>query len=247
MFTVEDRTRARERILEKARSDGRIVAAAVVGSAAGNEEDRWSDLDLTFGVAEGVAVGPVLSEWTRDLSTLLRAVPLFDLPYRATIYRVFLLPGNLQVDLSFTPAAEFGALGPKFTLLFGKAVQRNPSPPPSISHRTGLAVHHAVRARASIERGRPWQAEHWIQGLRNEALSIACMMRGLDSGNARGFDRLPQEVRTMAVYSRVSAFEREELLRALAASIELLIKEGGVELAKLDSRLVRELRELSTA
>jgi hypothetical protein len=34
------------------------------------------------------------------------AVHLFDLPFLSSLYRVFLLPGSLQVDLSFTPAAD---------------------------------------------------------------------------------------------------------------------------------------------
>jgi hypothetical protein len=41
------------------------------------------------------------------------AAHLFDLPSGASIYRVFLLPGCLQFDLSFTPASKFGAIGPK--------------------------------------------------------------------------------------------------------------------------------------
>ena len=53
MFTVEERERAQERILELAQADPRIVAGAAVGSLATGGGDRWSDLDLTFGVAEG--------------------------------------------------------------------------------------------------------------------------------------------------------------------------------------------------
>ena len=50
VFTVDERNRIRDRILEIANSDERIVAGAVVGSLATGEGDRWSDLDLTFGV-----------------------------------------------------------------------------------------------------------------------------------------------------------------------------------------------------
>jgi hypothetical protein len=39
----------------------------------------------------------------------------------ATIYRVFLLPGCLQLDLSFTREREFGAAAPTFQLRFGRA------------------------------------------------------------------------------------------------------------------------------
>ena len=48
MFTVSDRERVRDWTLERASSDSRVVAAAVVGSLAFDAGDRWSDLDLTF-------------------------------------------------------------------------------------------------------------------------------------------------------------------------------------------------------
>ncbi len=89
-------------MLARAHSDPAIVAAAFVGSFAGGTDDRWSDLDLTFAVAEGQAVDEVLEEWTRWFSRDFEALRLFDWPVPPTIYRVFLLPGSLQVDLSFT-------------------------------------------------------------------------------------------------------------------------------------------------
>jgi hypothetical protein len=48
LFTVEDRDRTRDRVLDLAASDERVVAGAVVGSLALASGDRWSDLDLTF-------------------------------------------------------------------------------------------------------------------------------------------------------------------------------------------------------
>jgi hypothetical protein len=153
VFTPEDRQCLRERLIGQARSDYRVVAAAAVGSSASGG-DRWSDLDLTFGVAEAVTVDSVLDDWTRTMEIHFHAVTLFDLSFMSTTYRVFLLPGNLQVDLSFTNAAEFGALGPKFHLLFGKAVERPAPTPSSNQHMLGLGVHHAVRAHICIQRGR---------------------------------------------------------------------------------------------
>jgi predicted nucleotidyltransferase len=123
MFTVEHRDRARRLLLERAHSDPRIVAAAVVGSEASGRVDRWSDLDLTFGVSDDASLEEVLAEWTRAVDAELDAPDLFDVHVGPTVYRVFLLPGNLQVDLSFTPAARFGPLGPDFRLPFGTAVE----------------------------------------------------------------------------------------------------------------------------
>lgn len=153
MFTPEQRNRVRERILELARSDARLVSGGLIGSNV-TGGDRWSDLDLTFGLAEGVKMEDVLRDWTSKLAREFDAAHLFDLPSGSTMYRVFLLPGNLQVDLSFTPQMDFGAIGPKFNLLYGRAVEKRwPAPPPA-HHFFGYAVHHLVRARICVERGR---------------------------------------------------------------------------------------------
>src|SRR5439155_11764354 len=131
MFTVEQRDSLRERVLTLAEQDPRIVAGAAVGSLAVAGGDRFSDLDLTFAVDDDVPIADVLADWTRTLSDELAAVHLVDLERGPTIYRVFLLPDALQFDLSMTPAARFGAAGPRFRLLFGETTQpaRAPTPP----------------------------------------------------------------------------------------------------------------------
>src|SRR5256885_8866251 len=162
MFREEDRERIQKRVLEMAAEDARVVGGAVVGSLAVSDGDRWSDLDLTFAVADDAPVAEVLEDWTDKLADEVDAVRLFDLPSGTSIYRVFLLPGCLQFDLSFTPASSFGATGPKFKLLFGSAVTRPQAMPPAARDLFGYAVHHALRARICIERGRYWQAGGWV-------------------------------------------------------------------------------------
>ena len=76
MFTVEQRDALRERVLRLAREDERIVAGAAVGSLAVGGGDRYSDLDLTFGVAEQARVVDVLADWTQSLIDELAAVQL---------------------------------------------------------------------------------------------------------------------------------------------------------------------------
>src|SRR3954465_6940577 len=132
MYTVEQRDALRERLLRLAEDDDRVVAGAAVGSLALGGGDRFSDLDLTFAVADGVAVADVLDDWTATLRDEYAAVPLADLERAPTIYRVFLAPDALQFDLSLTPAARFAAAGPRFRLLFGETAggeARTPEPP----------------------------------------------------------------------------------------------------------------------
>jgi hypothetical protein len=245
MFSLQFRERVRNQILSFARSDNRIVAGAAIGSDATGDSDRWSDLDLTFGLKEGVAARDVLDAWGAELEKDFGAVTLFDLPSRATLYRVFLLPGNLQVDLSLTPgfAAEYG---PRFKLLFGSAVKTEHASPRPAKEAFGYGVHHAVRARYCIERNRSWQAEYWISGVRDEALALACIRRKLEPYHGRGFDRLPSDVLASAKEALVQTLGRPELLRALGSAVELLLGEAG-EIGDSASRLELQLRALSVA
>lgn len=245
MFTVEYRTEVRERLIAKAHADPRIESAAAVGGSAQGERDRWSDLDLTFGIAPGASLDSVLADWTRDVRKEFEAVTLFDLPRRSSIYRVFLLPGSLQVDLSFTPGADFGAYGPRFTLLFGAAAKHEAPPSPSPRYEFGLAAHHSVRARICIARGRLWQAEYWTSQVRDHALTLACIRLGLERDEGRGLDQLPAAIRERAADALVRSMEPDELLRALRSATELLLSESaGVheDSPKIKSML-RELLE----
>jgi hypothetical protein len=244
VFSVDDRDRARDHVLGLARGDRRVVAAAVVGGLAAGAGDRWSDLDLTFAVDDDVPVAAVLEDWTREVAAELDAVHLFDLPAGAAIYRVFLLPGCLQVDLSFAPASAFGARGPRFRLLFGSAVDVPQAAPAPANELFGLGVHHAVRARFSLERGRWWQAEHWISGVRDQALLLACRRQGLEGAEGRRFDDLPAEVLQSFEDALVRSLEPDELGRALGCAISALQRES-TEAADLAARVDVQLRELA--
>ena len=67
MFTVAQRDAVREHLLRLAEADEHVVAAAAVGSLAVDSGDRFSDLDVTFGIADQVQVADVLDDWTRTL------------------------------------------------------------------------------------------------------------------------------------------------------------------------------------
>src|ERR1051325_329279 len=109
MFTAQERTRVRSDLLDRAAADGRISGAAITGSAAVNREDRWSDIDLAFGVAPSAELSDVLSDWSSHMYAQHAAVHHVDVKRDEWVYRVFLLVSTLQVDLAFAPATEFRA------------------------------------------------------------------------------------------------------------------------------------------
>jgi hypothetical protein len=246
MFSINDRNLIREHILQLAASDARVVAGAVIGSLALGDGDRWSDLDLTFAVADDFSIFDVLEDWTSNIVKEFDAAHLFDLSSGASIYRVLLFPGCLQFDLSLTPASKFGATSPKFKLLFGGSMEKPYPQPPSAQELFGYAVHHALRARFCIERGRYWQAEYWISGTRDYALSLACRRRGLPANQGRGFDDLPPEVRDVFASTLVATLTRDELLRALSCVINGLLGEVD-EVQELAIKVEPQLREMTVA
>jgi hypothetical protein len=238
VFTVEQRDDLRERVLRLAEEDERVVAGAVVGSLALGG-DRFSDLDLTFGIADHVPVPDVLDDWTRTLINELHAAHLVDLERGPTTYRVFLLPDALQFDLSMTPAAQFRPAGPRFRLLFGETAEgesmgSTPSktenlfiPTPGIpGDLFGWGVIYALHARACVERRRVWQAEHYIGTVRDHALSLACLQAGVTPVQARGYDDLSAEALAQFADTHVRAVEPQALRAALAASVRALMDEG---------------------
>jgi hypothetical protein len=227
VFTVEQRDALRERLLQLAEEDERVVAGAAVGSLAVDRGDRFSDLDLTFSIADHVPLADVLDDWTRTLIDEQDAVHLADLDRGPTTYRVFLLPDALQFDLSMTPAAQFRPAGPRFRLLFGETAAGESYPtPPVAGDLFGWGVIYALHARACVERGRVWQAEHYVGAVRDHALSLACLREGVPAVQARGYDDLSGETLARFEDAHVAAFEPDALRAALAGSVLALMREG---------------------
>jgi predicted nucleotidyltransferase len=120
MFTVAQRGRIRDGLVRAASEDERITAAAFVGSAATDREDRWSDIDLALRIRSDLEPEPVAQHWTERMYADHNAVHHLDVWAGPALYRVFLLSNTLQVDLSFWPSRAFAASGPSFRLLFGE-------------------------------------------------------------------------------------------------------------------------------
>ena len=245
MFTVEYRNRVRERVIEMAKEDHRLVAGALIGSVVSGG-DRWSDLDLTFALADDASLDSVLRDWTARLQGEFDAVRLFDLPHKGILYRVFHFPGSLQVDLSFTPRAEFGPSGPRFKPLFGIVPEKPVTTPVPPDYFFGLAVHHLVRARIYVERNRWWEAEWNLSEARNQTLALACRRLGLKTSYGRGFDDLPAEITKPFRETLVASLDREHLLAALSKMVTGLLA-NSQDVPDLASRLKPDLRELESA
>ena len=229
----------RECLVAAAQADERISAAAVVGSAAVHREDEWSDIDLAFRVAAGLKPADVADAWTERMYEDHDAVDHVDVWSGSTLFRVFLLPSSMQVDISFWPSETFAPSGRAFRLLFGDANQPRPSPSTTPETLIGMGWLYALHARASIARGRNLQALYMVNGVRDHVVSLACLRHGLPAHQGRGVDDLPPDLKEAIAKTLVGGLQRSELSAAFANAITALINEA----EQIDPSLASRLRE----
>jgi predicted nucleotidyltransferase len=238
VFTAAERDAVRERLLTMAEEDPDVVGAAVTGSYAVGRSDEWSDVDVAFAIRG--ELDPALGRWAAALERELGAVHHWDLPWGSTIYRVFLLPDWLQVDIAFIPQAEFGARGPNWRTVFGATVDVGASLPPATASLVGMGWLGLRHGRTCIARAQPWQAEWSISTARDHILALACVRLGYPARFAKGADRLPRELTSALEETLVRSLDESELRRALAAVGRAYV----AELRSSDENLARTLEPM---
>ena len=246
MYSDKERTEVRERLVGRALADPRFSGVALCGSTAVGRGDCWSDIDLAFGVSLTADLGATVADWTADMYHMFGPLHHVEIATGATVYRAFLLPSTLEVDLNFVPADDFRARGPKFRLLSGSAgEQLPPVPAPTPDHLAGLGWLYAVQARSCIGRGRLWQAERMVAGIREQALALACLRHGLPASQGVGVDQLPQPILEAYAESVAGAIDAAELERAFRAVITRLLAEVEAVDPDLHERLTATLMRLA--
>jgi hypothetical protein len=240
IFTPAERERICGRLVELARRDDRVTGAALIGSGAGSRRDRWSDIDLGMGIAATIDTADVIRDWTELVETEFGCVHHFDVRSASSVYRVFLLPNGLELDLSFTPEIDFGPRGPAFRRLFGKAAAASPGSREDADELIGLGWHHALHAFVAIERKKYWLAEYWTSALRDQVLTLACLRLGEETAWGRGYDRLPAEMKIGMEPALVRSLDPAELRRALGVVADGFL----AEVAQRDNDLSSGLRSL---
>ena len=218
-YSIEDRKAIQDFLIEKARSDPRISDAALVGSESVGKNDRWSDIDLTFGVSENIDLKELMTDWSAVLEKKFQTEQLFDLVYEQSVYRVFMTPECLQIDLSFTPTSYFGAITENFKLIFGKEKERAIKKLPEVRTIYGYFVLYALKTRTALERGRYWQALGFLNAGREQLLKLACSKYDLNPFDGRGYDDLPDRLKAELAEGLVPELNAHFLMNALSITV----------------------------
>ena len=235
----------REWLLDLARADAHVTAAALVGGAAAGREDEWSDIDLALRLADGTDPVAVATDWSAALRARLPVVDQLDIWSGGALFRVFLLADTLQVDVSFWPGPEFAATGGEaFRLVFGETNPPTSLTVPAARDLVGRGWLYALHVRSSLARGRSWQALHMINGLRDQVIELACARHGLPVAQGRGVDGLPAPVKDSLRQTLTGSLDHDQLHLAFERLSAVLLIEAGYVDTTLTAQLTDPLWEL---
>lgn len=227
----------RRRLLALAEQDPMIIGAALTGSTATGEADAWSDLDLALGVDDHDLTA-TLEQWTGIMIDDFDAVHHWDLPSGNWVYRVFLLPDLLEIDLGFAPAGNWGPRARSWQTIFGEPVDQRTAPAGFDARTwTGHLWHHLLHARIAIERRHGLQAAYWIGAARDLVIESACRRSGLPTAYAKGAHRLPAALQTALEGTLVGSTAEPELRLAL----EAIVGAAATEIATVDPSATERL------
>lgn len=228
MFSIDDRARLRDELIQRARDDDRVVAAASIGSAARGAEDEWSDIDLALSVSPSWSIDTVADDWTSWFGSRLVVADTFDVRAGGGLYRVFLGVNSLQIDLSFFSPQQFGAKNEEpMTLLFGDANPAEPAPDFDWRSVARMGWLYALHARSAIGRNRLLQADMMLADLRNGIIAVASARLGGNSSHGRAAHTLPAELAAALIDSRPRDVSPTELGRSLLATCDVFLDEVG--------------------
>ncbi len=239
-FSLLERKEILDYILKMATSDERSSGGALVGSFATGTEDKWSDIDITFGIKRQYDHQKVLENWTAILKKQYDIKHHFDVIVKKSIYRVLLFGNGLELDLSISPEDHFGPKTPTFSLLFGKPGHGLNGDAPNVNSIIGWGWHHILHARAAIHRTKHWQALFFINRLRDLIIELKCYRQHVPHQHARGADQLNEADLSELKKTLVSQLTSDILANHLNKLKVIYLN----EINKLDQNLAIELKEV---
>ena len=253
LFTAEERERTTEEVSRLLSGDPSVEGVLVVGSLA-EEPDRWSDIDLAAVVTDDADCDAVAADWVRRLYEALPVLHHFETAFGDNRVRGFLLANLLELDIAFTPAAQFSVWGPAASLFdrsgrieaaIGAPAEWEPNPPDWASE-AGFAWHDVLHSCTALRRGRPWQALWYAQRVRNRTLGLDQERRGFYAEFQDYADDLPPEELVPLEATLVDSLDPDTLLRAIELTTKAFIAElsrGAPELAaRLEAPLLEFVR-----
>lgn len=229
LYTEEERQNALDRILRLATEDDGMVGCILVGSGSWGFTDQYSDLDLCLVVNDQADIEAVSGEWLTTVRSSLPVVTHFRAnPAQDMVLYGFFLESFLEVNLCLLRPRDLEARKGNWKVLLdglGDLDQRMADSWAQKSSEAGVrdyylgriaAIwHYVLHAFVALKREHLWQALSDVVEIRNQAISLHGLRKGLVVKRNRDAHKMDPGFLRSLEGSLVGAIAREELQAAL--------------------------------
>jgi predicted nucleotidyltransferase len=238
LFTSEARRKTLDLVVDALKEDQRIAGVLIVGSGAVGFDDDYSDIDLCVVCPDDQTLS-IYQDWRERFEKLLPIIGCSPVTYgpNSHLYAL-LLDGFLELDAGFISLGSLAAKRERWKVAFDRSGKiasimtaswesRKPiDPEREYLPRVSGIWHHVLHVGSALRRGQPWKALHYLETIRNRAIELAALRRGLDIGHFREADGLPEELLAELRKTMPTRVEDSEIIRALGCAIDCFFREA---------------------
>ncbi|MEL6306914.1 MAG: aminoglycoside 6-adenylyltransferase [Chloroflexota bacterium] len=258
IFTARRRRDVLDRLITFFQADNTIAGLVLVGSAAEDDLDMYSGLDLLVAVTNGSVFPSVYRKWKRRLIDILPVA--YDFEISASIDHgtfVLMLEDYMEITLYFLPMKNLVADRRPWQVLFDHS---NADPIEDVlrtSYTKEMAIgptriykqmmdsiwQPIIKCVAAINRGQVWKALHMLDRLRDQTITLASLNHAVDTRNYAEVDQLPNDVLDALRGTMPADADTDSIRQALKATCTLFFAQAEELEAILNFSIAGEVRE----
>ena len=216
-------------------ADERVIGFQRVGSGVGDAGDRHADVDYAVVIERRAVPREVARDAAGRMEERLPVVARYDVPFDELRIASLLLENALEVDLIVGHDHALARFFPERPRPGGDATARG-------RQLVEFVWHDVTHAATALVRGQLWRSLYYVERVRDAAIELAALQRGLDATHFREVDELPDDDLAPLVQALVSRLERPELAAALRAATVAFFRAA----RRLDASLPGRIEETLT-
>lgn len=236
MYSVEERENSLNRLVNYLSNINSVKAAVLVGSLAGNESDKYSDIDFSV-IVDDESVEMVYNEFCNKLETNNDIFRYFKQIYgeKNCLAGIFLKNG-LEIDVGFATEENFlkkceSKAVPKYKVMYGRndfslnaSSKETKEDYQALLKQANLDIWYNLKnAIYGLKRNRLFRVIKELDDIRNQLLEIIAVREGVEFRHFKEIDKLSDDIKNKLSQTYFKEVSDKELKRSLMSLLDLFI------------------------
>ena len=236
MYSVEERENSLNRLVNYLSNINSVKAVVLVGSLAGNESDKYSDIDFSV-IVDDESVEMVYNEFCNKLETNNDIFRYFKQIYgeKNCLAGIFLKNG-LEIDVGFATEENFlkkceSNAVPKYKVMYGRndfslnaSSKETKEDYQALLKQANLDIWYNLKnAIYGLKRNRLFRVIKELDDIRNQLLEIIAVREGVEFSHFKEIDKLSDDIKNKLSQTYFKEVSDKELKRSLMSLLNLFI------------------------